>query len=194
MLLRELNHRINNEFASIISIVALAAARSGNEEVKAALARVSESLHEYVDVHRALEMPEHDTCINAAQYLRKLCASISRSKLDHLNINLVLAASPVQLQSEHCWRLGMIVFELITNAARHAFADRNGEIRVELFHAGAFVECRVLDNGSAPAIVQPGRGLKLIKELAMTLAGGIEQEFGATGSRSILIFPWSSEP
>jgi two-component sensor histidine kinase len=194
MLLHELNHRIGNEFASIISIVSLAARRSGNEEVKAALTSVSQLLHKLVDVHRALRRPEHDTCIDAAAYLRKLCASISRSKLDHMKINLVFAASPVQLQSDHCWRLGMIVYELITNAAKHAFANGSGEIRVELLRAGAFVECRVLDNGSAPATVQPGCGLKLIKELARTLAGGVEQEFGAGGSRSILIFPRRTEP
>ena len=194
ILLRELNHRINNEFSSIISIVALAAARSGSEEVKAALTEVSKLLHEHVDVHRALEMPQHDTFINAAAYLRKLCTSISRSKLDRLNINLVLAASPVHLQPDHCWRLGMIVYELITNAARHAFTDSGGKVRVELLCAGAFVECRVLDNGSAPSTMRPGRGLKLVRELAKTLAGGVEHEFGADGSRATLVFPWCCEP
>ena len=37
VLLHELNHRINNEFAAAIGIATVAAARSGNEEVKAAL-------------------------------------------------------------------------------------------------------------------------------------------------------------
>ena len=36
VLLHELNHRINNEFASAISAVSLAATHSGNEEVKLA--------------------------------------------------------------------------------------------------------------------------------------------------------------
>jgi two-component sensor histidine kinase len=194
MLLQELNHRISNEFASIVSVVSLTARHSGNDEVKAALTRVSDLIHKIVDVHRALQMPEHHVHINAAAYLRKLCTSMSRSRLDHMNIDLVLAASPVRLQSDHCWRLGMIVYELITNAAKHAFTSGNGKIRVELFRAGAFVECRVLDNGSAPNPVQPGRGLKLVNELARTLAGRIEQEFGSAGSRSTLIFPRHSEP
>ena len=37
MLLHELNHRINNEFAAAISVVSFAARRSNNDEVKAAL-------------------------------------------------------------------------------------------------------------------------------------------------------------
>src|SRR5215471_10751311 len=194
ILLHELNHRVANEFASIIGIVSIAARRSANEEVKLALTSVSELLHKLVDVHRALQMPEHDTSIDAAAYLRKLCISVSRSKLDHMKTKLVLAASPLRLRSDDCWRLGMIVYELITNAAKHAFPNGGGEIRVELFRAGAFVVCRVLDSGSAPAAVQAGHGLKLVKELANTLAGGIEHEFGAGGSRSVLIFPRRSEP
>jgi two-component sensor histidine kinase len=58
VLLHELNHRINNEYASAISAVSLAAAHSGNEEVKLALSAVNELLHSYADVHRALQMPD----------------------------------------------------------------------------------------------------------------------------------------
>ena len=146
LLLDELNHRINNEFASAIGAVSLAAARSSTDLVKVALAGVAELLHHYAAVHHALQMPAAEALIDAAAYLRKLCRSISRSKLAHLKINFVLAAEPLKLQSHKCWRLGMIVHELITNAARHAFAGRKGEIRVELSRAGALVECRVLDN------------------------------------------------
>ena len=97
VLLHELNHRINNEFSSAISAVSLAAAHSGNEEVKMALSAVNELLHSYADVHRALQMPEVDRLIDAATYLRQLCLSISRSKLESLEIHLVLAACPLLL-------------------------------------------------------------------------------------------------
>ena len=121
VLLHELNHRINNEFAAAIGNVTVAAARSGNEEVKAALTGVAELLHRYADVHRFLQMPDHDTPVDTAAYLRQLCLAISRSRLDAREISLVLSAQPLRLQAERCWRLGMIVHELISNAARHAF-------------------------------------------------------------------------
>lgn len=47
LILTELSHRISNEFASAISTVSLAAARSDNGEVKAALAVVIDRLHNY---------------------------------------------------------------------------------------------------------------------------------------------------
>lgn len=193
-LLNELSHRVKNEFACVIGIVAHTAVRSDNEEVKTALTRVSELLHRFVDVHRAMQRPEYHAFVDAAAYLEELCASIRRSRLDHAKIKLVLATSPMQLQSDQCWRLGLIVYELITNSARHAFANGSGEIRVELYRAGPFAECRVLDNGSAPATIQPGRGLNVVHELAKTLAGKLDHQFGTAGTRSILTFPSCCEP
>src|ERR1700747_2302410 len=95
-------------------------------------------------------MPDNDTLIDAAAYLENLCLSITRSKLDGKKIDLVLTASPLRLQSKRCWRLGMIVFELMTNATRHAFGNGTGQVRIELSRAGKLVECSVVDNGSAP--------------------------------------------
>jgi two-component sensor histidine kinase len=193
MLLHELNHRINNEFAAAISVVSLAAARSGNDEVKAALSGVAELLHQYADVHRALQMPEYDIMLDAETYLRQLCHSISRSYLDHWKIKLVLATEPLRLEADRCWRLGMIVYELIINSARHAFSDGEGQIRVELMRTGVIAQCSVIDNGSVAVTAGPGRGLKIIDELSRSLGGRIVQKFGPRGSRSILAFPCDCE-
>lgn len=194
VLLHELNHRINNEFAAAIGIVSLAAARSGNNEVKAALSGVTELLHRYADVHRALQVPDHDVVLEAEMYLRQLCLSISRSHLDPRKIELVLATEPLRMEAERCWRLGMIVYELIVNAARHAFAGGEGEIRVELQRVGAIAQCSVIDNGSVAAAVTPGRGLKIVEELCKGLGGRFIQKFGPRGSRSILAFRCDSIP
>ena len=142
-LLQELNHRISNEFQSALSLVSLTAARSRSQKVKDALSGVTVLLHHYAEVHRALQVPhEPRDRVDAAEYLRKICLSISRSKLERAQVHLVLAAPPLVLQSAECWLLGLIVYELITNAVRHAFHGRNGEIRVELLRAGAFVHCK----------------------------------------------------
>jgi two-component sensor histidine kinase len=188
-LLRELDHRVINEFACAVSAVSLAAARTKNEEVKGALSDVAQLLHRYADVHRALQMPEYDTLVDAVAYLCQLCLSISRSKLDYREIRLVLVAEPLRLEADKCWRLGMIIHELINNAAEHAFAAENGRIRVELASAGAFVECKVQDNGSAAASAQPGRGLKIISELTKGLGGRFERSVGTEGSTCVVSFP-----
>jgi hypothetical protein len=67
LLLREFSHRINNEFASAIGMISLAAARSTNDEAKVALAAVEDRLQNYALVHHALQMPEHISYVDAAE-------------------------------------------------------------------------------------------------------------------------------
>ena len=86
---------------------------------------MEERLRNYMEVKRWLEMPAQDTHIDASAHLRRLCQSISRSRLD---IELVFEQRPLQMNSERCWRLSMIVFELITNSTRYAFGEGGGTI------------------------------------------------------------------
>src|ERR1700736_3062363 len=193
LLLREFAHRISNEFASAISVISLAAARSGNDEVKAALAAAEDRLQNYAQVHQALRMPEHGSLVDAGAYLRQLCRAISRSRLDVKSIELVLVDRPLRMNSDRCWRLGMIVSELITNAARHAFRESGGVIRVDLRSSQSFVECRVTDNGTAGANIRPEHGLGIVEALAKGLDGKIDQHFGPQGATTVVIFPVDSE-
>src|SRR5262249_23523052 len=131
LLLQEMTHRINNEFASVMSFVSLAAAHSENCEVKTALAGVLDILHSHARVHRALQIPAADGLLDAARYMREICYSIGRSRLKGRNVTVTLIEHPLQLRADQCWRLGLIVSELITNASKHAFGDRGGAIQVE---------------------------------------------------------------
>jgi two-component sensor histidine kinase len=190
VLLREITHRVNNEFASAIQVVSFTAAKSPDRNVKAALAGVMEQLHNYARVHHALQMPVNNDCIDASAYLRGLCGSISRSKLENRNIELVLVEHPFQMTSERCWMLGMIVAELITNAVRHAFDRKGGAIEIECRPSGGLVECRVSDNGSvSTADVRPGNGLRIIESLAHALGAEIQFNFGEEGSEAVLMIP-----
>jgi two-component sensor histidine kinase len=96
LLLHEYSHRINNEFASAIGAISVAAAHSASNEAKAVLAAVQDQLQNYAQVHHALQLPEHNSCIDAAANLQQLCRAISRSKLDR----------PFRMDSER-WRLGI---------------------------------------------------------------------------------------
>jgi two-component sensor histidine kinase len=189
LLLREFSHRVNNEFASIIGMLSIASARTKNNEARTALNIIQDQLHSYARVHHALQMPERSIQIDASAYLRELCRAISRSKLDAKGIELVFVDHPLQMESERCWRLGLIVSELVTNAERHAFCHSGGAIRVEILRLSSFVRCRVTDNGSADAVGQLGSGSKIIRALAESLGGTIDQRFGAYGTIATLSFP-----
>jgi two-component sensor histidine kinase len=129
LLLREFSHRINNEFASAIGMISVAAAHLANAEAKAALAAVEDQLHHYARVNHALQMPEHNSRIDAAAYL---CGSFAEpSAMPNLTPRVssyYWLERTFQMDSERCWRLGLIVSELITNSTRHAFRDNRGLI------------------------------------------------------------------
>jgi two-component sensor histidine kinase len=189
VLLRELDHRIKNQLTSAIYAVSAKALQSDSVAAKAALLDVVDLLHHWADVHRALHMPDQGQLVDAAKYLQRLCFSITRYQLDRLAIRVSFSADDLRLEGERCWKLGLIVSELLTNVARHAqFDARDPELRVEVMLAGDIVKCRVSDNGSAPEPVRRRRGLSIIGELATSLDGCVHTTCAAEGWSLLLTF------
>jgi two-component sensor histidine kinase len=190
LLLRELNHRIKNELASAIYAVSAKAVHSDSVAVKAALLDVVDLLHQCADVHRALRMPDRRRLTDTATYLQQLCFATTKYRLDRLAIRVLFSADDLRLEGERCWKLGLIVSELMTNVARHArFDAKPPELRVELTLAGNVVKCRVSDNGSAADPIRRGRGMAVVGELAGSLGGRVHASSAADGYSVLLTFP-----
>jgi two-component sensor histidine kinase len=190
LFLRELNHRINNDLTCAICAASVKAMQSDSVAVKAALLDVVDLLHQCADVHRALRMPDRECLTNAATYLQKLCFSITKYRMDRLGIRVLFSADDLLLEGERCWKLGLIVSELLTNVGRHAqFDDRHPEALVKLMLVGNVVKCGVSDNGSAPDPIRRARGLTIVEELASTLGGRVHTSRAAEGSSFLLTFP-----
>jgi two-component sensor histidine kinase len=193
-LLRELNHRIDNQFASAISLISIEAVRAEGQEAKTALSNTVELLRGYGEVHRTLLMPQGRTLIDALKYLRELSAALRSALLDRLQIELMLGGDPLPLEPERCWRLGLIVHELVMNATEHAcFDGRLGQIKVKLARTDCLINCVVSDNGSPVSRARHGQahGLRIIGELAKGLGGRIEHGIGAEFRSVVLSFSLS---
>jgi two-component sensor histidine kinase len=189
-LLRELNHRISNELTCAVSTISARAMQSDDVAVKAALLDVVGVLHRCADVYRALHIPDQGDLTDAARYIQRLCYSIAKYRLDRLEIRVVFSADDLQLEGDRCWKLGLIVSELLTNVSRHAkFHGRDPLLRVELMLAGNVVTCGVSDNGSSSETIQHGRGLTIIDELASNLGGRIHTSCVSEGSSFLVTFP-----
>jgi two-component sensor histidine kinase len=189
-LLDELNHRIRNELASLINFVSFKAVWTDNVDAKEELSDVVDLLQQHVEVHSILTMPDRDALVDAGEQLRKLGSAMSRCKLDRMNIHLLLSIDTLPLESERCWWLALVVYELVTNAVRHAcFDGHDAEIKVELMRAGSQVNCRVTDNGSGLERIKPGSGLRIVGDLAKSLDGRMGHRFGATWTSFELDFP-----
>lgn len=192
LLLREMTHRVNNELASLIALIQRAARDLPDTKARTVLENMTECLYGQADVHRALATPECDGQVDASAHLGRLCDAISRSRLAQRGITLTLNADKQLASSTQCWMLGMIVSELITNAARHAFAKGGGDIRIDLVSSDGQMQCGVADNGSHSAQPQGSRrrsGLAIIEGLAAAMGGNVDQRLTPRGARTLIRFP-----
>lgn len=188
LLLREFSHRVKDELASVISLVAEAAGRSDSNEAKATLVKVLDRLQSHALIHRSLQMPEYDTTIDVAAYLHQLCRAVSRAELAGAGIELLLSVHPLRISAGRCWLLGMIAFELIADAARHTFPDGAGSIRLDVWPTGSSIECCISDDG-IPDESSLRRGHAILEALVISLQGTLESEPGPDGNRSVVKLP-----
>ena len=192
-ILRALTHRIHNDLVSSINIVSADAVRADNPEVKAALGNVVELLEQHAEIQRLLAMPDGGGLVDAAECIRKLGLASSPS-LKPMGIRLTLAADPLPLEAQRCWRLALAIHELLTNASRHAYFDcRVGAIKIKLSLAQNVVNCIVADNGSRSTRLKPAPGLQMVTDLVNGLGGRIDYAFGTQFSSCLLVFPLTVE-
>ena len=93
------------------------------------------------------------------------------------------------LDARRCWRAELIIWELITNASRHAFTSQAGRISVTVETAVGQIICRVSDDGSPTTSLKRGLGSELIGALATDLDGYVERIHKASGTTMTLFFP-----
>ncbi|WP_293675828.1 sensor histidine kinase [uncultured Phenylobacterium sp.] len=187
-LVEEISHRVANEYAEAIAGLSLAAAGSGRTEVRQALRRAADRLHAHAETHRAL-LPPIDGHVNLADYVGRLCAAFSKSTLADRGVSLAVETDDIWLASDRAWRLGLAVSELVRNAARHGLAGRSGAIVVRLSLAGSDVVCTVSDDGVVLAGARPGRGVGLVRALALELGGVCDWWFTPRGAFARLCAP-----
>lgn len=192
-LIEEISHRVINEYSEAIAILSLAASRG---EVTAApeLRRAADRLHAMAEAHRSVLVPIAEEDIDLGHHVGKLCSSLSRAYLGERGIQLTVATDEIPLDAARCWRLGLIVSELVRNAARRGLKDRQGSIRVTLNRTGTSVWCVVCDDGCAASDPPEEHERRLIRALAAELGGTVEWRFTQRGSVAGVCFPLMMMP
>ena len=189
LVLEELTHRVNDEFAAAIRTVESVSALTQSDEVKSSLAAVQCRLENFARVHVALQAPEFRTTIDGGAYLRQLCEAISLSRLHFRGIQLELVTRRLDIDSEQCWRLGQVVSELVSNATRRSFLTPPTRIWVAAARRGALISCQVEDNGMASESESGSRGIRIVDALARELHGAFEQQQRGDHFVATVIFP-----
>jgi two-component sensor histidine kinase len=195
LMIEELSHRALNDYTCVISMLRLAADKTGDSSARTALIVAGESMHGRAQTFRALQAPARgQDPIDLADYLESVCKALSTSSLASAGIRLTLIRENVRLPADQCWRLGLAVTELIMNAAGHGVRWGTGEIWMGMSVDDIEVCCTVTDNGRPTKLPGVGRGRRIIPALVAGIGGRADWSFGPSGVCAALQVPRPSGP
>ena len=192
LLLGELNHRVRNNLALMVSFLELQRETPDGRQAAAVLDDAIARVQGLALVHNVLA----GTGFEAGEYGALVRGLAEQTLLEGPlagRATFRVEGPPLRLPSAQLTALGLITNELFTNIAKHAFRDgRTGTVRVALETAGRHVTIRVQDDGvglSSGFTRQPGHlGLELIQSLAeVSLKGTFALESGE-GTTAVIRF------
>ncbi len=169
LLLRELQHRLKNNFQLIYSIINLQMLGAADSAVEAILCDTNSRIKPMAEVHKILSRTTGSTTVELKSYLEELVQSIFKCYQPPKTVQSAIAGDELPVTAAIATACGMIVNELVTNSIKYAFPDgRPGHIGLKLDRpATDEVEILVTDNGvgsdtEAACDDDAGMGLKLV--------------------------------
>lgn len=181
VLLRELNHRVKNNLATVAGILSLQRRRTRSAEVRHIL---SESVNRVQGLAATHDLLAHEDVSEARvdDIVRKI-VGVANANLrpPEKRIAWEVEPCPIVIPSRAVTILALVVNEMISNAIKHGMVGRSeGMISIHGREEDGFVIVQVTDNGKGPlqevsfddrSEGYEGLGLSLIKNLIGDLRG-----------------------
>jgi two-component sensor histidine kinase len=194
-LLKEVNHRVANSLAIVSSLVQmqanLVADPAAREMMKDTQARISA----IASLHKRLYTSPDVRTVEINAYLKSLADEVAAGlNLGSRKLTFLPAEAEVNLATDKAVSLGVIVTELLTNAAKYAYPGTGpGEIRlrvglVDQHHAQVAVEDDGVGWSGTGEIKGSGFGSRIIKAMTQTLQTELRYDSSAKGTRASLAF------
>ena len=203
----EVQHRVRNHLAMLVSLVRLQSSRAVTPESFQSLARRIESLSLLYDELSGRGVGTHDLeSVPAGAYLSRVAAVLTALEAREA-IRINIDCEEVTLPTETAARLGLILSELITNALKHAFVSQPmGLVEIRLTRlSGDGLRLTVSDDGcgmppgsrwpeedevleagegdAAPARADPARsGATIVRTMVESLDGQISVVSASRGT------------
>jgi two-component sensor histidine kinase len=195
LLFRELNHRVKNNLQLISSLLSVQSRRisdpAARNEFKTAQQRVRAIASLHSRLYQSMDGIER---VDMQYYLRDLVDQLRALLLaERPEVRLMISCDDLSVDVDRATSMGLIVNELVSNAAKYAFADAAaGSIVVELRIRDGMCILSVTDDGggrqAAAADASAGVGLKLVGLFAAQLEGTLRETSGP-GLRTEVAFP-----
>lgn len=199
-LLREVQHRIKNTMHTMGSVLSMHADSLSDSPVAADALRDARSRFGSMEVlYDQLYRNETHNEGSLEAYLNHIVETVVALFPDGSWVHAHVDTVDRSLNTRVLSALGMIVTELVTNAMKHAFSDRDGEdserplLQITGSISEGVLKIEVADNGNNPsfdeqAMSQNSFGIRMVHSLTEQLGGTITFT-RAGGTRAVLEFP-----
>lgn len=190
-LLDEVNHRVANSLALVVSLVRMQAAATPDANAKSVLAETQARIGAVANLHRTLYASEDVSAVDLAAYLQALVEELRHSiAAENHAVALSVQAVSARIGTERAVAIGMIATELITNAIKYAYPDGPGEVRLTMERSsdGGLI-LAVEDDGVGVAgdlSKRGGLGGRIVWSMARSLNAELTYERPPVGTRAIL--------
>jgi two-component sensor histidine kinase len=202
MLLKEMSHRVTNNFQMVASFLQIQAAAAGQpaaapttaaEHLNAAARRVQV----LAKLHSLLAYSESEGDIDTTAYIQELCRDLPSTFPRPEAVTLVCESDELQLPAEMAVTLGFIISELVTNSAKYAYPPpASGSIQVLLRGSPEAWTLVVRDRGQgfrdAPSSPKRGLGTRLVMRFVQQIGAEITTTSDDGVEHSIVFPPRSS--
>jgi two-component sensor histidine kinase len=193
LLLREVNHRVNNSLALVASMLHLKSS-TVSDEVKLHLDEASSRITAIARAHQRLYQTENFEKIDLGPYLEDICRSFSES-LPDCALHVAVQGG-IEIPLDQAIPAALLVNELITNSAKYAHPNSKCEVWVGVSQSDSKVSVSVRDEGiglpaNFEATSRRGLGMRLINAFSAQLGGGREVRRHDPGVEFVLTFPKS---
>ncbi len=177
-LLKEIHHRVKNNFAILVSLINMQMAQAKNPELLKSLTNLQLRIRTMALVHEMLYRSKDFENISFPDYLRSL-SSVIAGTYNRRDISMTFEADDVVMDIDAAIPIGLVVNEILSNSYLHAFTDnRSGNIQISFkYDPENHLNTLVLkDDGiGMPAGVNPDQsttmGLQIIQILCRQIEG-----------------------
>jgi PAS domain S-box-containing protein len=189
LLVREADHRIKNSLQLICSVLSLQKTRMASSELGAALDDAISRVQAVAEAHRALHQSADLRTVDFGTMLNDLCTHAA-----NLSPSITFAChcpQPIDLDTERAIPLGLIVSELLTNAAKYAYGVEGGTVTLAAMAEQGSIAITVADQGRGiPANSRGGRGIgsRIIAAVAKQIGATVDTTSGPDGTTVRLRF------
>jgi PAS domain S-box-containing protein len=173
----ELQHRVKNSLAMIVSLLSLEAGSLDDEAARGPLEEAQARVRSVGLLYEQLYRTRLVEDIDLGGYLPEVVRAVVDSSSSARGIRLEAECASVRIATDRAVSAGLLLYEMAANAVKHAFPEeRNGRLRLILGVEGDAVLLRLEDDGVGlpPGFdleARKGLGSLLIAQLAVQLGG-----------------------